>query len=110
MNLPPIKLDFLKAITDDTGVFQHTKFGTPNRLEGYTTDDNARALIAVAKHSQIKGNSQSDKLIDTYLSFLLHMQRADGKMHNFLSYDGISLMKKAPKIVQLAPFGHVDTS
>jgi len=87
MNLPPIKLDFLKAITDDTGVFQHTKFGTPNRLEGYTTDDNARALIAVTKHSHLKGNSQSGRLIDTYLSFLLHMQRADGKMHNFLSYD-----------------------
>ena len=87
MDLPIIKLDFLKAITDDTGVFQHTKFGTPNRLEGYTTDDNARALIAVTKHSQIKGNSKSDRLIDTYLSFLLHMQRADGKMHNFLSFD-----------------------
>lgn len=87
MKLPTIKLNFLKAITDDTGVFQHTKFGTPNRLEGYTTDDNARALIAVTKHRQIKGNSQSDKLIDTYLSFLCYMQRADGKMHNFLSYD-----------------------
>ncbi len=87
MKLPPIKLDFLEAITDDTGVFQHTKFGTPNRLEGYTTDDNARALIAVAKHSQIRATHQSDTLIDTYLSFLLHMQRADGKMHNFLSYD-----------------------
>ncbi len=87
MNLPPIKLDFLKSITDDTGVFQHSKFGTPNRLEGYTTDDNARALIAVTKHSQIKGNSESHGLIDTYLSFLLHMQRADGKMHNFLGYD-----------------------
>ena len=87
MNLPPIKLDFLEAITDDTGVFQHSKFGTPKRLEGYTTDDNARALIALTKNSQIRGNSQSDPLIDTYLSFLLHMQRADGKMHNFLSYD-----------------------
>jgi hypothetical protein len=87
MNLPPIKLEFLKAITDDTGVFQHSKFGTPNRQEGYTTDDNARALITITKHSQIKGNSTSDRLIDTYLSFLLHMQRADGRMHNFLSYD-----------------------
>jgi len=86
MNLPPIKLDFLEAITDDTGVFQHSKFGTPNRLEGYTTDDNARALIATTRHNQIKGNSKSDRLIDTYLSFLLHMQRADGKMHNLLSY------------------------
>ena len=87
MNLPLIKLDFLKAITDDTGVFQHSKFGTPNRLEGYTVDDNARALIAVTKHCQIKGNSQSERLIDTYLSFLFHMQRADGKMHNFLGYN-----------------------
>ena len=89
MNLPPIKLSFLKAITDDTGVFQHSKFGTPNRLEGYTTDDNARALIAITKHSQIKGGggSESGMLIDTYLSFLLHMQKADGKMHNFLRYD-----------------------
>jgi uncharacterized protein YyaL (SSP411 family) len=87
VNLPPIKVDFLRAITDDTGIFQHSKFGTPNRLEGYTTDDNARALIAITKHSQIKGDSKSDRLIDTYLSFLLHMQRADGKMHNFLGYD-----------------------
>jgi hypothetical protein len=87
VNLPPIKLNFLKAITDDTGVFQHSKFGTPNRLEGYTTDDNARALIAITKYSQIKGDSRSDRLIDIYLSFLLHMQRRDGKMHNLLSYD-----------------------
>ncbi len=87
MHLPSIKLNFLKAITDDTGVFQHCKFGTPNRLEGYTTDDNARALIAITKYNQNKVNSQSDKMIDTYLSFILHMQRADGKMHNFLCYD-----------------------
>ncbi len=87
MSLPPIKLNFLEAITDDTGILQHSKFGTPNRLEGYTTDDNARALIVVTKHSQIKGNPKTDRLIDTYQSFLLHMQRRDGKMHNFLSYD-----------------------
>ena len=87
MNLPPIKLNFLKAITDGTGILQHSKFGTPNRLEGYTTDDNARALIAATKHHQIKENSQTDKLIDTYLSFLLHTQKKDGKMHNLLSYD-----------------------
>lgn len=87
MNAPTIKLDFIETITDDTGVFQHTKFGTPNRREGYTTDDNSRALIALIKHNQIKGNSKSNKLIDTYLSFLFHMQRKDGKMHNFLSYN-----------------------
>jgi len=88
MILPAIKLDFLETITDDTGIFQHTKFGTPNRREGYTTDDNARALIALIKYSyHIRGNSQLNKLINTYLSFLFHMQRKDGKMQNLMSYD-----------------------
>ncbi len=87
MDLPPIKLDFLKSLTDDTGILQHAKFGTPRRQEGYTTDDNARALIATAKYTKIIGNSGIEKMIDTYLSFLLHMQRSDGKMRNLLSYD-----------------------
>ena len=32
-------------MTDDTGILQHAIFSVPNSLEGYTTDDNARALI-----------------------------------------------------------------
>ena len=88
MKLPPVKLDFIRSLTDETGLLQHAKFGTPRREEGYTTDDNTRALIALAKYFKAKGSSEIvDRLIDTYLSFVLHMQRKDGKMHNFLSYD-----------------------
>src|SRR6267154_6710890 len=43
--LPAVKLDHLKRLTDDTGMLQHAIFTIPNRAEGYTTDDNARALI-----------------------------------------------------------------
>src|ERR1700678_4510350 len=43
--LPELKLDHLSALTDDTGVLQHAIFTIPNRGEGHTTDDNARALI-----------------------------------------------------------------
>ena len=86
MDLPPIKLDFLKLLTDDTGIIQHAKFATPKRQEGYTTDDNARALMACIKYHQIYDGSEVEKLIDVYLSFLLHMQRPDGRMHNLLSY------------------------
>ena len=86
MDLPPIKLDFLKLLTDDTGIIQHAKFATPKRQEGYTTDDNARALMACIKYYQIYDGSEVEKLIDVYLSFLLHMQRPDGRMHNLLSY------------------------
>jgi len=86
MKLPPIKLDHLKTLTDDTGVLQHAKYSTPKRSEGYTTDDNARALIVCIRHHRLHCNHETEKLIDVYLSFLLHMQRLDGKLHNLLSY------------------------
>src|SRR5205807_9890450 len=43
--LPELKLNQLHRLTDDTGMLQHAIFTIPNRREGYTTDDNARALI-----------------------------------------------------------------
>ena len=70
LQLPPIKLDYLAAITDETGIFQHAKFATPNRREGYTTDDNARALIVCTKHNGLNRNPETSKLADVYLSFL----------------------------------------
>jgi hypothetical protein len=87
LNLPPIKLDFLKSLTDDSGILQHAKFATPRRREGYTTDDNARALIASVKYYQLCNRQGIKKLIDIYLGFLLYMQRPDGAFHNLLSYN-----------------------
>ena len=43
--LPLLKLDHLQRLTDGTGLLQHAIFTVPNYAEGYTTDDNARALI-----------------------------------------------------------------
>jgi hypothetical protein len=86
LELPPVRFDFLRALTDDTGVLQHAKFATPKRQEGYTTDDNARALIACVKYNQIYGGPRARKLMDIYLGFVLLMQRPDGRFHNFLSY------------------------
>src|SRR5580700_7352127 len=43
--LPPVKLDHLNRMTDHTGMVEHAVFAVPNYPEGYTTDDNARALI-----------------------------------------------------------------
>ncbi len=87
MKLPSIKLDFLRTLTDETGLLQHTKYGTPWRREGYATDDNARALIVCTKHFTLFRKPDVTKLISTYLSFLFYMQRTDGQMHNFLNYD-----------------------
>jgi hypothetical protein len=87
LRLPPIKLDYLESMTDETGVFQHAKFATPNRREGYTTDDNARALIVCVKHNGLNRNPETAKLANLYLSFLYQMQKKDGRLHNFLGYD-----------------------
>ena len=43
--LPSIKLDHLHRMTDHTGIVEHAVFVVPNYPEGYSTDDNARALI-----------------------------------------------------------------
>src|SRR5712672_2406038 len=51
--LPELKLDHLNRLTDDTGMLQHAIFTIPNRGEGYTTDDNARALILAVVLGQL---------------------------------------------------------
>jgi hypothetical protein len=83
----PLRLDFLKALTDDTGLLQHAKYTVPVRKEGYCTDDNARAVIVCTRYLTQHHSSIVNKLLRTYLSFLLYMQREDGQLHNFLSYD-----------------------
>ena len=44
-SLPVLDTAHMMRMTDDTGILQHAIFSIPNSSEGYTTDDNARALI-----------------------------------------------------------------
>ena len=50
-----LRLDGILALTDETGMFQHAKFSTIDRKEGYTTDDNARALITTLRLQYFQG-------------------------------------------------------
>jgi hypothetical protein len=63
----------------------------PNTREGYTTDDNARALIASVLLDENHEYSSSQKypnLSSRYLSFLWLAFHADsGRFRNFLGYD-----------------------
>jgi hypothetical protein len=86
IKLPQIKLDQLRTLTDNTGILQHSKFSIPNRKEGYATDDNARALVALLKYHKYFKETNTQDLIKTYMSFLFHMQKPDGRLHNFLDY------------------------
>lgn len=84
--LPELKLNHMKRMTDDTGMLQHAIFTIPNRGEGYTTDDNARALIFTVLLAQT-GKKTLNTAIQ-YLSFLEHaFNPAKGRFRNFLAYD-----------------------
>jgi hypothetical protein len=87
--LPALKLDHLHRLTDDTGMLQHATFAVPNYTEGYTTDDNARALILTTLLEQL-GQTEplaTDNLASRYLAFLGHaLNPANGRFRNFLSY------------------------
>jgi hypothetical protein len=84
---PRDKLDGLESLTDETGIIQHTKFSIIDRKHGYATDDNARALIAALRHNQVYRTKDSINLAKTYLMFLLHMHREDGRFHNILGFN-----------------------
>jgi glycosyltransferase involved in cell wall biosynthesis len=83
--LPELKLNHFHQMTDDTGILQHAIFTIPNRREGYTTDDNARALILAV---MLKEPDLSANFAALYLSFLEHaFNPAKGRFKNFLRYD-----------------------
>jgi glycosyltransferase involved in cell wall biosynthesis len=92
--LPELKLNHLNQMTDDTGMLQHAIFTVPNRKEGYTTDDNARALILTVRLECIdkdrfgKTGLPSQESAGLYLSFLEHAFNPEtGRFRNFLGYD-----------------------
>jgi len=87
IDITMVKLDHLKAISDDTGVLQFAFFSVPDPKSGYTTDDNARALIAATLHYKLTGNEGALGLARRYLAFLRCVQRDDGWFHNLISYD-----------------------
>ncbi len=63
--LPVLDTSHLLSMTDDTGILQHAIFSLPNCLEGYTTDDNARALIVT---TLLNGSLPSDRYAHAPLS------------------------------------------
>jgi len=84
--LPPLKLDHLRHMTDETGMLQHALFTIPNYREGYTTDDNARALLVGALLEDL-GNSESVELASRYLAFLWYaFNPGTGRFRNFMDY------------------------
>ena len=86
--LPVVKLDHLYRMTDHTGIVEHAVFVVPNYPEGYSTDDNARALIVAILLEEIGGTAPALDLASRYLAFLwLAFDPASKRFRNCLSYE-----------------------
>jgi hypothetical protein len=92
----PVNFTHLERMTDDTGLLEHALGDIPRRGEGYTTDDNARALWTVAGWHDYLNRQKSVSadtlnrlmsLADRYLAFLIWAQEPDGHFYNNYSYD-----------------------
>jgi glycosyltransferase involved in cell wall biosynthesis len=88
--LLPISLKHIKQLTDDTGILQHSVYSIPNPHEGYTTDDNARALLLMTLLRAI-GHEEFDTinhLAVRYMSYLwFAFNFKNRRFRNFLSYE-----------------------
>jgi glycosyltransferase involved in cell wall biosynthesis len=76
-DLPEIKLDHMKTLTDDTGILQHATHTVPDRIHGYCTDDNARALLVAA---------MGRKYLPTGDRCLYAFNVENGRFRNFMTY------------------------
>ncbi len=84
--LPPLKLDHLRRMTDDTGMLQHAIFTVPNYCEGYTIDDNARALMVSTLLEEL-GTEETADLTSRYFAFVWYAFNTETRrFRNFMSY------------------------
>ena len=85
--MPEINLQHIKRMTTNFGMIQFAKVSDPDLSSGYTIDDNARALIAVAKQFELTGKFSDLPLINTYLNFIIFCQQEDGLFLNYVDTD-----------------------
>lgn len=79
------RLDHLRRLTDSNGLFEHSWHDQPRRGHGYTTDDNARALVVLCRASSAGMVDGLD--LTPYLDFTVSGLEAGG-WHNRMDESG----------------------
>lgn len=84
MSLPPPDYGHLLGLIDDTGIFEHSRYGVPRREHGYTVDDASRALVVLCDAPDIEPVRTATR---TLLAFILDSLTPEGWFRNRLSFD-----------------------
>ncbi len=87
--LPVWRLDHLDSLCDSTGLFQHATYTIPNFVEGYCTDDNARALLLTALLDELGlEGPKIRRLTNTTAAFLQSAFNGETRrFHNMMGFD-----------------------
>lgn len=76
--LPRPSFSHLRNLTNERGLWEHALYSSPRIEHGFCTEDNARALVIVAREQ----TEDVTDLARIYARFVLAARRPDGTFHN----------------------------
>jgi glycosyltransferase involved in cell wall biosynthesis len=83
-SIPEINLKHFKKLTTSFGMIQFSVINQPDIKSGYTIDDNARALIAMCQHFELKKDKNNLEYITLYFDFIKHCLQPEGYFLNYV--------------------------
>lgn len=83
-NLPPVKISHLTRLTNGFGIIQFANLAKPEPPSGYTLDDNARALVALAEYYEKFKKTAVLNLVEIYLNFVQYVSKPNGYFDNYV--------------------------
>ena len=85
--LPRFNLKHLNKMTDDFGIIQFANNEEPDPSSGYTTDDNARAMLVACMHYKQTKDLSLLPSIKKYFEYIKYVATKDGKLFNYVDID-----------------------
>lgn len=83
---PPPTFTHLRALTDETGMWEHACYSEIRHEHGFCTDDNARALVVTSRQAGL--SDELTDLMSVYLGFVMEARTSAGRFHNRRSSRG----------------------
>ena len=82
--IPAINLNHFKKLTTDFAMIQFSIINQPDNNSGYTLDDNARALVAICQHYELKKDKNDLEYIYKYFNFIKYCLQPECYFLNYV--------------------------
>ena len=82
--VPEINLNHFENLTTKFGMIQFSIINQPDINSGYTLDDNARALVAICQHFELKKEEKDLEYIYKYFNFIKYCLQPEGYFLNYV--------------------------